>query len=293
MRIIGHLPNESSAATFSDFLYVQGITNQVEAEKDGWAIWIHSEDQLERARDFLSNYLGNPRDPRYEKDSQRAAEQRQREQAEAAAVQKRVYGRDRLFQSWLPGRYGPLTILLILACVGVAVWSRLGGNLPSLEPLLISQHRRELTEVAHGEVWRLITPIFIHFGFLHLFFNMLWLLDLGSMIEGRKGTLQLALLVVGTAALSNLAQFYYRGPLFGGMSGVVYGLLGYAWMKGKFDPGSGIFLHSQTVSMMLIWLVLCMSGVLGPVANGAHVAGLVVGVAWGFLASLPVFRKHS
>src|SRR6266496_2388510 len=58
MRMIGHLPNETSAATFSDFLYVEGITNLVAAAKDGWAIWIHSEDQLQRARELFLSYLG-------------------------------------------------------------------------------------------------------------------------------------------------------------------------------------------------------------------------------------------
>src|SRR3989440_6173131 len=80
MRMIGHLPNENSAATFSDFLYVEGINNLVEAEKEGWAVWIHSEDQLEKARELLRTYLGNPRDPKYEKNSKQAAELKEREQ---------------------------------------------------------------------------------------------------------------------------------------------------------------------------------------------------------------------
>src|SRR5947209_20418782 len=121
-----------------------------------------------------------------------------------------------------------------------------------LASMFMRKNRRGLEEVARGEVWRLVTPIFIHLGPLHLFFNMLWLLDLGSMIEVRQGTWRFALLILGTAIISNLAQLYLVGPDFGGMSGVVYGLLGYAWMKGKFDPSAGIFVHPQTVTMMLI-----------------------------------------
>jgi len=148
-----------------------------------------------------------------------------------------------------------------------------------------------LPEVRHGEIWRLFTPIFVHMSVAHILFNMLWLQDLGSMIEGRQGTLQLALLVIISAGLSNFAQYYVSGPFFGGMSGVVYALLGYIWMRGKFDPGSGVFLHPSTVMMMLAWFVLCYSPLLTPVvghvANTAHAVWLLVGVVWGFLSSLP------
>src|SRR5882724_7468013 len=119
MRMIGHLPNESSAATFSDFLYVEGITNLVEAEKDGWAIWIHSEDQLQRARELFLTYLGNPKDPKYEKKSQQVAELKQREQKEGEAAEKRTFGRSQIFRSVLPFGVGPLTFLLVLVSVGV------------------------------------------------------------------------------------------------------------------------------------------------------------------------------
>jgi GlpG protein len=107
------------------------------------------------------------------------------------------------------------------------------------------------------------------------------------MIEARQGSIQLALLFLVFAALSDFGQYYVSGPVFGGMSGVVYGLLGYVWIRGKMDPGSGLFLHPSTVNMMLIWLVVCFSGFLGPVANTAHVVGLASGVAWGFLSSIP------
>ncbi len=296
MRIIGHLPNETSAATFSDFLYVEGIHNQVEAEKEGWAVWIHSEDQLDRARELLRSYLGNPKDPKYEKNVQQAAELKKRGANEEKAAQERTYDRKRLFRSFLPARFGPLTFVLILACVAVAIWSRRGADPEVVGSLLITNYTRGLREIEAGQVWRLFTPILLHFGVLHLLFNMLWLADLGTTIEARKGTSVLALLVLVIAAISNLAQFYYAGPGFGGMSGVVYGLLGYVWMKGKFDPGSGLYLHPQTLTMMLVWLFVCMTPVMpmiagASVANTAHVVGLAVGVAWGFISSLRPFRS--
>jgi GlpG protein len=91
--------------------------------------------------------------------------------------------------------------------------------------------------------------------------------------------------VVVFGVFSNLAQYVFVGPYFLGMSGVVYGLIGYIWIRGKLDPGSGLLLHRATVTMALIWLVLGLTGVLG-VANGAHVGGLLIGMVWGYLSSL-------
>ena len=146
---------------------------------------------------------------------------------------------------------------------------------------------RTLPEVRHGEVWRLLTPIFIHYGILHLVFNMLWLRDLGSMIEGRQSSIHLLLLVLCIGVGSNLGEnFLGRSPAFGGMSGVVYGLLGYIWVRGKCDPASGLYLHPTTVLMMIVWFFACLLGLVGNIANAAHGVGLVMGMAWGYLSSL-------
>jgi GlpG protein len=96
---------------------------------------------------------------------------------------------------------------------------------------------------------------------------------------------QLALVWI-TGIGSNLVQFHYGDTyVFGGMSGVVYGLLGYVWMKARFDPNSGFLLHQQTVLIMIAWFFLCAFGVIPNVANWAHGAGLAIGIVWGFLSA--------
>ena len=89
-------------------------------------------------------------------------------------------------------------------------------------------------------------------------------------------------LVLFSAIFSNVTEYFWAGARFGGMSGVVYALFGYVWIKGKLQPHLGIGAGSQTVGVMLVWLVVCMTGAVGPIANAAHVAGLAAGmlVAW-------------
>ena len=307
MRIIGYLPNETSASTFSDFLGVQGISNVVEAEKDGWAVWIHSEDELEKAKGLLSGFLGNPADPRFHGRAREAAALKERAIEEEAAAKRRVFDRRKVFRLSLPYGVGPLTLLLVLACVAIWAIAWLHADAAFLNNFFITKYEvhestirwiKGLPEIRHGEVWRLVAPILVHEWTLtvpfHLMFNMYALFILGSIIEARRSTWLLGGLVLVIAVVSNLAQYAIGGgPNFCGISGVVYGLLGYIWMKGRFDPESGLYLHPQTVVVMLIWFFVCLSGMVGSIANTAHGAGLIVGMVWGFLSSLPALRSRS
>ena len=293
MRLIGHLADEKAARTFADYLYVQKIESHLEFEKpDGWGVWINDEDRIEEAAGLLTAFRQNPADPRYRAEAKSAAELRAEAEKDEAKYRKRQSDRRHLFRPLRDFGFGPLTYGLIVISVVVALYSKLGADKQAIMGLFIADFTRfdpfgpRLPEILHGQVWRLITPIFIHFGPIHILFNMLWLRDLGSMIEGRQSWRVLALLVLVTAACSNLAQFYYGGPVFGGMSGVVYGLLGYIWLRGKFDPASGLYLHPSTVMMMIIWFFACFTPIIPHVANAAHAAGLVIGLAWGYLSSL-------
>ena len=303
MRLIGHLPNENSASTFSDYLYVQGITNEVEREKEGWAVWIHSEDELAKAREMLVGFIGNPADPRFQKHSRQATQLKEQAEKEEKAAEKRFFDRKKIFRSTGPYGIGLFTVLLIAGCVAVGVLSKFGADLEFLNAFFnthidsMGRYTPGLPEVRHGEVWRLFSPALIHFGVLHLILNMLWLFDLGSMIESRQGMVRLLLLVLVTAALSNFGQYYAHHPFFGGMSGVVYGLFGHVWMKGRYDPTSGLYLHPQTVTMMVVWFFICWTPLLEMfgnirIANVAHGVGLIVGMAWGYVSSLRSFRRE-
>ena len=178
-----------------------------------------------------------------------------------------------------------LTIALIGFSVLVAVMTRFGEDQLALVKVLISDPRVPglFGSILHGEVWRLLTPMFVHFGVSHLVFNMFWLWDLGRQMEVREGLAKYALLIVIFAVGSNLPQYILAGPYFGGMSGVVYGLIGYFWARGKFQPQSGYALGQQNLVIALAWFALCWTGMLGNVANWAHTGGLVLGLMCGFI----------
>jgi GlpG protein len=65
------------------------------------------------------------------------------------------------------------------------------------------------------------------------------------------------------------------------MSGVLYGLFGYAWMKSRFEPQLGVTLTPGTVVFLLGWFVLCLTPAIPNIANAAHAAGLVLGILVG------------
>jgi GlpG protein len=297
MRHIGNVPTEQQARLFGDYLYARGIRNEVEPDGDNsWMIWVADEAQLAAARGLLERFQHNPSSAEFAHDAAGAEALRSDEARDLAAYRKRFYTRQQIFPGTRSFGAGVLTYALVVACVMVSLFSKFGHDDALLRFLYISYPQEGasgiLPEVRSGEVWRLFTPAIIHFGFAHLLFNMMWLFQLGSMIEGRQGHLQFAVLVLVLAAGSNVPQYVVHGPSFGGMSGVIYGLFGYVWLRGRFDRGSGLYIDRQNVILMIVWFFLCLTGWIGPIANVAHGAGLVLGAAWGFVSAMLARSRH-
>jgi len=305
MRHIGSIPDQSDALRFGDYLLAAGMKNHVEEGSNGWAVWVEDDDKLDAAKTELAAFLANPADGRYDAAVDQAEKIRVDE--EKRQDRRRKQFRD-MRTSWGGSRQWaqPVTLVLFAVSMVVGLATKFGYEEgPAMNRLWIQSSRanddgkymtyeRGLPDVRGGQVWRLITPIFIHYGPIHLLFNMFWLIDLGGQIERSRGSVYLLALTLFAAILSNLAQYAAPnlaggGPYFGGMSGVNYALFGYVWIKGRLEPHLGMGVASQTVVIMLVWLVLCMTSLLGPVANVAHVVGLIVGVV---AAYAPIeFRK--
>jgi GlpG protein len=190
----------------------------------------------------------------------------------------------------------PITIMIFVITVLVAFLSQFGSHLQTVAwfsffPLIFDTQAYLVTGYEHlwQQPWRLISPVLLHFGWLHVVFNLLWWLDLGRRIE-RQSRLLLIMLLVLTSLAGNVAQAWQEASLFGGLSGVIYGLLGYIWVIDRFNAPR-YHLPQSILVFMLLWLLLGMSGLFsvvgfGSIANMAHLGGLVAGVLCGFLHTL-------
>jgi GlpG protein len=142
-----------------------------------------------------------------------------------------------------------------------------------------------------GHLWRLWTPALVHFSVLHLVFNSLWLWEFGRRIEGQEGSGRLLEGLLWLAPVSALAQYAVgEHPLFGGLSGVVYGLLGYLVVVQRLRPQRAYRLPPALPVLLIGLLALMATGVTEPfglaVANGAHLGGLLAGGVWGLARAL-------
>lgn len=159
-------------------------------------------------------------------------------------------------------------------------------------------------KIQKGQIWRLLTPCFLHSDLLHLLFNMIWLLILGRQMEDRIGIFRFLLFILLTGTFSNTAQYLMGGSNFIGFSGVVCAIIAFIWYRQQEAPWEGYQLLPVTMAFISIF-VLAMAGiqtlsflleVTGQqtfstgLANTAHLAGAAAGY---LLAQLNFFSWQS
>jgi len=282
MREIATFEDERTAKRLADVLSVRDIDAEISRGRSGsYSVWVLEEGKVEAARAAWAAVDSNPDSP--EVRAAAGAFDRKQKEAQARARDSRHEVID-LRTSLRVGGVRPVRVVpvLLALCLAGALLTRLGDRLDVMVWVYIGlPGEPHFARVLGGEVWRVITPIFVHMGVLHLVFNMWWLVDLGAAIERRIGSGRFLLLVLVTGVLSNSAQYLVKGPLFAGMSGVVYALLGYAFVRGKMDALFGLELPQSAVVVLLAWLVLGFTAMIPGMANYAHLGGLVSGMVLG------------
>lgn len=275
MRQVGDIVGLENANRFLNFLAKEKIQGELREEDAGiYRVWVVNEDQLEQAEQWFREFLQTPNDPRFKTAIGSTPKAPPKATPRPLVAQERGFGTERA------------TLVFVLISIALTFLRDVPGAEHLMNKLFFSQRfERGFSEILSGEIWRIITPIFIHRDWLHLIFNMLWLFQLGGAIERLEGTIYFSLNLLVAGILCNTAQYLVSGPAFMGMSGVVYELLGYIWMMSKYQPATRYELPQQTIGFMLIWLVICLIGLIPNVANTQHVLGLIIGVTWGFLRS--------
>jgi GlpG protein len=298
MRLLRELAEESTAQRLVDALSDQGIDSELKGADGRYTVWVLDEANMPRAQELSDSWLDGDKRSVFEQSASRGMrarelgvriEERRQRHVEAMAQKLRQIARP---------KPTPLTWGLIGLCVAVGVLTKLGEQRTMIAGLIIWDPREPSTlttlplfglaipwlELPLREPWRLVTPVLVHFGVIHILFNMLWLRDLGRIVEATHGARYLAAFVLTCAVVSNIAQYEIaQQPMFAGMSGVVYGLLAMVWLRGRLDPWIGYGLSTSTMQFMMIWFALGFVGNFG-IANWCHLFGLLVGFGWAFLA---------
>lgn len=258
------------AQALVDYLATLGIPCELTQSELGVSVWLADERRLAQAQQEVKRFLSEPNHPRYMEASWQSGHADARIDYSKGMTDPVT---DFLHQA------GPLTLVVIIACLAIYALDAIG--LPIFDELAFHPTLAQFTD---WQAWRYVTPAFIHFSVLHLVFNLLWWWYLGGQIEQRLGSGKLFILLIVGAALPNIAEFFASGPRFGGLSGVVYALLGYSWLRTRLQPDCGLAMPPALMGFMLVWLVLGFLDMLGtPTANLAHLAGLLVGLAQGWL----------
>ncbi len=258
------------AQALVDYLATLGISCELTQSELGVSVWLADERRLAQAQQEVKRFLSEPNHPRYMEASWQSGHADARIDYSKGMTDPVT---DFLHQA------GPLTLVVIIACLAIYALDAIG--LPIFDELAFHPTLAQFTD---WQAWRYVTPAFIHFSVLHLVFNLLWWWYLGGQIEQRLGSGKLFILLIVGAALPNIAEFFVSGPRFGGLSGVVYALLGYSWLRTRLQPDCGLTMPPALMGFMLVWLLLGFLDMLGtPTANMAHLVGLLVGLAQGWL----------
>jgi len=269
------------ALLFANYLVSINIAAKVQKHESEYIIHCQST-ELDRARVIFSEFIADPYQEKYQQAAWDTAEVTQ-----VAGHSPSLLGS---FQQQFFAHAGWVTLTIFALCWLVFIASILGFAQSTFQ--LLHFYPQLSLEAFFDSPLRLLGPALFHFSWLHIVFNTMWWWQLGGSVERILGKGALINLFLITALISNLGQFMVSGPNFGGLSGVVYGLVGYVWWYGWLAPEKGLFISKPIIGFLLFWLLLGYADVL-PVnmANTAHLLGLVSGC---LLAAFNVFllKRH-
>ena len=189
------------------------------------------------------------------------------------------------------GRRPLFTYIFLVVNIAIFVLMALAGGSTN-EPTLMAFGVKSNPQIARGEWWRFITPIFIHIGMLHLFFNSYALWIVGPQVEKLYGAARFVILYVLTGVAGVYASYFYHPySESAGASGAIFGLFGVLLVFGVRYRNSipPFFKRAVGTGVLPVIVINLIIGFTIPaIDNSAHIGGLLAGAA---LAALVPFQK--
>jgi rhomboid protease GluP len=132
--------------------------------------------------------------------------------------------------------------------------------------------------VAEGEVWRLLTPIFLHSGFTHLLFNSFSLVLFGPALESIVGKYRFITIYLLSGIGANIATYLLQPLTYThvGSSGAIFGLFGFYLAIISFKKNMLSRENSQLIKTIAI-LSIIMTFLQSNINVTAHIFGLITG----------------
>lgn len=275
---IGVMRDRGAALKFADYLNSIGIKATAKPGFGAnYSIFVANEADISKAKLELLRFGNNP--------FAKAYNQAAWSQGKTPKRERTISSRSGLL-SFSMGTYTwsllSVTSILEVACLVIFVL----GLVPSIDNALLSGLSwYSLDQLTSGQVWRVFTPVLLHFGILHLLFNLVMFEAFARPIERHFGAWKLGYIIFSIALVSNVLQFMFLqsdlgagNTIFGGLSGVVYGVIGYMGvLSRRQDLPSDLRLPPGLllVSAIFIGIGFFLSGI----ANICHLGGLLMGMA--------------
>ncbi|MGN0901838.1 MAG: rhomboid family intramembrane serine protease [Succinivibrio sp.] len=264
------LPREKALA-FCDYLNSKGTKAKVKECYSGhFGVYVTNSFDLTRAKQELLSYAQSPYSRAFTEASW----------AKGRTVKSEKY----LRQGLIPFAFSLSSLTTIIELICVLVYLLSFGFKDYIYAYLALSRLDTFSVSQPLNYIKLITPVFVHFTILHIAFNLVMFEALARPIERELGRVKLFSLCLGIAVVSNILQYVFMTGygVFGGLSGVVYGLIGYMGILSRRENlPKGLFIPKGLLAVSIVFIAFgfFMSGI----ANLCHLGGVLVGIILGYI----------
>jgi len=189
-------------------------------------------------------------------------------------------------------QYGTPLVTYILLTINVIVYILMEVKGGSTDPRVLLQFgAKESFLITQGEYLRLLTPIFLHIGLIHLALNSMALYYIGQLTERIYGSVRFFLIYIIAGIIGNVASFLFAPNSIGaGASGAIFGLFGSLLYFGYIYPP--LFFRTMGKDVLTVIAINLIFGLsVSTVDNYAHIGGLIGGFFVAGFVRLPRLGK--